>query len=159
MRETTGPPSLSALRTSGLAPAAPWVLLRSPDMTYVVGTTLALVGIIHLLPLTGVVGGDRLDALYGVPIDDPNLAILMRHRAVLFGLLGAFMVYAAFTPAVRTLALLAGFVSVISFLVLAWTVGGYNAEIGRVVTVDLVALLLLVAGAAAHGYLTSRGAL
>lgn len=31
---------------------------------------------------------------------EPNLEILMRHRAVLFGLIGAFMVFAAFKPGI-----------------------------------------------------------
>ena len=59
---------------------------------------LIVVGVIHLLPLSGVLGGAQLFSLYGVPVDDPNLEILMRHRAVLFGLLGVFLVYAAFKP-------------------------------------------------------------
>jgi len=125
-------------------------------MTYLVGATLVVVGIIHLLPLVGVVGADRLAALYGVAIPGPDLAILMRHRAVLFGLLGAFLVYAAFVPDVRSAAFVAGFVSVVSFLVLAWGEGDYNAEVGRVVMVDLVALACLVVGAAVHVYLLVR---
>jgi hypothetical protein len=118
-------------------------------MKYVVAASLLVVGVIHLLPLAGVLGADRVALLYNVSIQDPNLAILMRHRAVLFGLLGAFLVAAAFLPALQTAALIAGFVSVVSFLALAWTTGGYNAAIGRVVTADLVALACLVAGAAA----------
>ena len=42
---------------------------------------LVLVGIVHLVPLTGVVGSARLHTLYGVTLDGPDLAILMRHRA------------------------------------------------------------------------------
>jgi len=68
---------------------------------------------------------------------------------VLFGLLGAFLVYAAFRPELQAIALVAGFVSVVSFLAIAWSVGGYNAAIGRVVTADLVALLCLIIAAVA----------
>lgn len=125
-------------------------------MTYLVGATLLVVGVVHLLPLVGVAGADRLAALYGTPIGGPDLAILMRHRAVLFGLLGAFLVYAAFAPALRSFAFVAGFVSVVSFLILARAEGGYNAEVGRVVTADLVALACLVVGACAHVYLSVR---
>ena len=50
-----------------------------------------------------------MQGLYGIPIDEPNLAILMRHRAVLFGLLGVFMLIAAFRPLYQPLALIAGF--------------------------------------------------
>lgn len=125
-------------------------------MRYVVPAMLVVVAVIHLLPLSGVLGAGRLSALYGVPIDEPNLEILMRHRAVLFGLLGAFLLYAAFHPELHKLALIAGFVSVLAFLYLAWSVGGYNSQVGRVVTADLVALACLVIGAAGYGW-TSRG--
>jgi drug/metabolite transporter superfamily protein YnfA len=111
---------------------------------------LTVVGIIHLLPLTGVLGVSRLQALYGVTIDDPNLEILMRHRAVLFGILGAFLIYAAFRPGLQLAALIAGAVSVISFLVIAGMVNGYNTGIARVVTADIVAVVCLMIGAFAY---------
>jgi hypothetical protein len=115
----------------------------------IVSAMLVIVGVIHLLPLSGVLGAERLAALYGLDFAEPNLAILMRHRAVLFGLLGAFLVAAAFRPAWQPLALAAGLVSVVSFLWLAWSVGGYNALIGRVVLADWLALACLVVGAVA----------
>lgn len=127
-------------------------------MHYVVSASLLIAAVIHLLPLQGVLGTDRLVALYGaLPFDEPNLAILMRHRAVLFGLLGLFLVIAAFRPALQTLAFIAAFISVISYLWLAWSVGSYNAQLGRVVTADIVALICLAVGAAAHAWLELRG--
>ena len=126
-------------------------------MSILVGITLLVVGVIHLLPLAAALSADRLTALYGLPFDDPSLAVLMRHRAVLFGLLGALLVVAAFVPSLRTLAFVAGFVSVVSFLALARSVGAYNAEVSRVVTADWVALACLVVGAGAHAYLLSQG--
>ncbi|MEY4561145.1 MAG: putative rane protein [Pseudomonadota bacterium] len=111
---------------------------------------LVVVGIIHLLPLPGVLGASRLTALYGLDLSQPDLLILMRHRAVLFGLLGAFLIYAAFNASLHRLALIAGLVSVISFIVLAMLVGGYNAAVHRVVVADAVALALLLAGAVLH---------
>jgi hypothetical protein len=115
-------------------------------MRYVVMTSLIVAGIIHLLPLAGVLGSERLAALYGLDFSEPNLALLMRHRAVLFGLLGAFLVYAAFRPQLQVIAFVAAFVSVVSFLLLAWSGGGHNPQIGRVVTADVVALVALVIG-------------
>ena len=115
---------------------------------------LVLVGIIHLLPVSGVLGSERLTALYGVSLSDPNLLILMRHRAVLFGLLGLFMVYAAFRPSLQPLAFLAGFLSVASFMVIAWSVGGYNESIRKVVIADVVAIVAL--GIAGVLYVLSR---
>ena len=122
-------------------------------MQYVVSASLLIVAVIHLIPLQGVLGSGSLASLYGaLPFDEPNLAILMRHRAVLFGLLGLFLVFTAFRPALQTLAFIAGFVSVISYLWLALSVGSYNAFLARVAIADVVALICLAAGAAAHAY-------
>ena len=126
-------------------------------MRRLVSAMLVVVAIIHLVPLSGLLGTEQLAALYGIRIEEPNLAILMRHRAVLFGLLGVFLLYAAFRPTFQPAAFVAGFVSVLSFLYLAWSVGGYNAQIGRVFTADIVALVCLVVGAAAYAYLTRGG--
>ena len=122
-------------------------------MRHVVAAMFVIVGVIHLLPLSGVLGGERLAMLYGVSFSDPNLVILMRHRAVLFGLLGLFFFFAAFRRSMQPAAFIASFVSVLSFLFLARSVGGYNAQIGRVFAADIVALvcLLIAVAAYAHG--------
>jgi hypothetical protein len=115
-----------------------------------VPVVLVGVGAVHLLPLSGVLGGERLTALYGVPAEDANLALLLRHRAVLFGLLGAFMVAAAWRPAWRSAALVAGALSVLSFLALSLVVGDVNAALSRVVLVDAVAAAALALAALLH---------
>lgn len=119
-------------------------------MRYLISGLLIITGVIHLLPLSGVLGAEKLSSLYGGSFADPNLAILMRHRAVLFGLLGVYLVCAAFWPALQPVALGAGLVSVISFLWLAWAAGGYNAQIARIVVADLVALGRLIAAVVAY---------
>lgn len=113
-------------------------------MRYLVSAMLVIVGIIHLLPLSGILGSEKLSALYGISIQDTNLVILMRHRAVLFGLLGAFLIFTAWQPAFQTIAFIAGLISVVSFLLLAWLGGGYNTEISRVVIADIIALVCLI---------------
>ena len=125
-------------------------------MRHLVSTMLVIVAIIHLLPLSGVLGGERLAALYGLSFNDPNLAILMRHRAVLFGLLGLFLLFAAFRPQFQAIAFIAGFVSVVSFLWLAWSVGGYNTQVARVFTADIVALACLIIGFVAYLYVQQQ---
>ena len=125
-------------------------------MRYLVSAMLLIVGILHLLPVSGVLGAGHLTALYGLPFSEPNLEILMRHRAVLFGLLGCFLIFAAFKPAFRTLALIAGATSVLSFLALAASVGGYNALVARVFAADLVALSCLIVAAVGIALAASR---
>ena len=126
-------------------------------MRHLISAMLVIVGVIHLLPVSGVLSSERLSSLYGISVAEPNLAILMRHRAVLFGLLGLFMLFAAFKPSLQVAAFVAGFVSVVSFLGLALSVGGYNTEIGRVVLADVVALACLVVGLAAYAYVERAG--
>ena len=125
-------------------------------MRSLISLMLIITGIIHLLPLSGVLGVERLSVLYGMAFSDPNLVILMRHRAVLFGLLGLFFIAAAFKPAWQPLAFVAGFTSVVSFLWLAWSVGGYNAQLGRVVITDIVALGCLAIGSIGSYRLSRR---
>lgn len=107
---------------------------------------LLIAGAIHLLPLSGVIGAAALERLYGVAVDSPDLALLLRHRAVLFGLLGGFLVVAAFRSAWRLAGLLAGLASVLAFLLLAWLEPGWGEAIRRVVIADLVALVALLGG-------------
>ena len=91
-----------------------------------------------------------MSALYGIEVTEPNLEILLRHRAVLFGILGGFFVYAAFRAHVRAVALVIGLVSLVSFLLLAYAVGGYNPRVARVVIADWIALAALVAAAVVY---------
>jgi hypothetical protein len=121
-------------------------------MRYLVSALLVVVGAIHLLPLSGLAGAAQLNTLYGLDFSDPNLAVLMRHRAVLFGLVGALCLFAAFRSRLQPLALVAAAISVVSFLLLAWDTGQYNASLARVVAADLVALACLVVAAGLRAY-------
>ena len=71
---------------------------------------------------------------------------------MLFGLLGAFMLGAAFRPAWQAAALVAGLISLTSFLLLAALVGHVNPPLMRVVWIDL----LLLPGLAAAGIVLVR---
>ena len=104
-------------------------------------TLLVLVAAaINLAPVLGAVAPERMGALYGVDLSDPNLQILMRHRAALFGLVGGLLLLAAFHPPLRMVGYAVGFASMLSFLLIAWGVGGYGAEIRRVILADVVGI-------------------
>ena len=106
---------------------------------------LLLAALANLLPVLGILSTARLEGLYGVAIHDPNLAILMRHRAVLFAVVGGLLGVAAFHPPLRTFASAAGLVSMLSFVAIAGLTGDYNPQLRRVVLVDVIASLGLVA--------------
>jgi hypothetical protein len=123
---------------------------------YLISGSLIIAGLIHIIPAAGVLGPEKLTSLYGIAFSEPNLAILMRHRAVLFGLLGAFLIVAAFKPAWQITAFIAGFASVVSFIGLAWSIGGYNQHVARVFIADLVAVTCLAAGAISYAILHGK---
>ena len=125
---------------------------------YLIPATLLVAAVIHLLPVSGVVGAEQLQRLYGLPMAEPNLVLLMRHRAVLFGLLGTFLLIAAFRPALRTLAFAFGLISVVSFFLLVPEGAARTPQIARVVAADWVAFGALVLGFAVHLFERRRAA-
>ena len=105
--------------------------------------------IINLLPVIGVMGAPQLERMYGVALEGPDLAVLMRHRAILFGIVGALLATAAFVPSFRWAAFFAGMLSMVSFLVFQALEGQTNTELGRVSLVDYVGIAALaIAGVA-----------
>lgn len=113
-------------------------------MKIIIGLMLSFVGIIHLLPVSGVLGAENLTALYGVTLSDPNLIVLMRHRAIMFGLLAAILFYCAFVERLQWIGVAVGLISVTSFIYLSRTHQPINSSIERVVVADLVALACLL---------------
>ncbi len=110
----------------------------------IVTGVLLVAAIVHLLPLSGVLGAPRLAALYGVAIDAPALLVLMRHRAVLFGVLGAFMLHAAWQPALQPWTLVAGLVSTASFVAIAAGSTALSPALRTVMWIDVVLVVLLL---------------
>lgn len=120
---------------------------------HAVSGLLILVGLINLVPAVGVIAPMRLGALYGIAPETPDLLLLLRHRALLFALLGGFIVLAAFRPALQPLAFVAALVSMGGFLLLA--AGNAHGEaIARIVRADLAGLALLALAIALYGWNT-----
>jgi hypothetical protein len=116
-------------------------------MTVVAAIALVLSGAIHLLPLIGVAGPSRVAGMYDVRVDGPDLAVLLVHRAVLFGLLGAWLIAGAWVENLQPYAIGTGLVSDVAFLVVARANPGINASMLRVVRADVVSIVLLVVAA------------
>jgi hypothetical protein len=104
-----------------------------------------IVGLMNLLPVVGVSSGAMLERLYGAPVSDRNLLVLLRHRALLLGLVGAFLIAAGFCASLRTAAGVAGLVSMLSFVALAPPSAPVSEEIKKVSRADVVGSALLVA--------------
>jgi len=116
-------------------------------MSVVAALALVLSGAIHLLPVIGVAGPARVARMYDVRVDGPDLAVLLVHRAALFGLLGALLIGGAFVDDLQPYAIGAGLVSDVAFLVVARANPGINRALQRVVRADVVSVVLLVVAA------------
>jgi hypothetical protein len=85
----------------------------------VIQGALIVAGIIHFLPVMRVIGCRTTHMMYRIPFSDPNLIIVMRHRAVMLGLLGGLVLYAAFRAGMHHIAIAPGTVSLASIIGLA----------------------------------------
>jgi hypothetical protein len=116
--------------------------MRWPEA--LVSLALVAAGLIHLPPLLGLGSAARLEALYGIPVREPALELLLRHRALLFGLLAALLFAGAFRRELQAPAIIAALASMGGFLVLAAPPAELAAPLRRVALADLAATLLLL---------------
>ena len=86
---------------------------------------LLVVGLINLAPVFGVISAAKLESAYSVTLAGNDLAILMRHRALLFGILGAFIIYSAFNPHYQLAAMIMGNIpmALIGSVIAMWLAG------------------------------------
>ncbi|MEM7449961.1 MAG: phosphopantetheine adenylyltransferase [Pseudomonadota bacterium] len=103
-------------------------------------------GFINLAPIVGLRGAGTLHRLYGVSAVSGDLALLLQHRAVLFGIIGGLLLAAAVQPNLRLAAALAGLVSMLSFTALAFSIEGVGAPLLRIAWIDVAASAALVRG-------------
>lgn len=113
-------------------------------MNKIASIILAIVGIINLLPLIVFFDASKTVRLYGVPIEGESLAILMRHRGVLLGIVGIALLAAAFKPELRILAIALALISKFAFIFLTFTAANYSPEIRQVALIDVGAIVLLL---------------
>jgi hypothetical protein len=105
---------------------------------------LLVAGIINLLPLSGVLGRSWLLSLYGQEIASVDMEILLRHRAVLFGIVAVVLFASIRLVHWRGAAILVAGLSMASFIAVAALVGGYGPLLRTVVIVDILGLLALI---------------
>ena len=109
--------------------------------------TLFIAGIINAIPALITFLPSKIKSSYGIQIPDVNYELLLRHRAALFGIIGSLMIYSAITRTHYELSTLAGMISMVSFLLLFYTINGdINQALTRVMKIDAAAILLLLIG-------------
>jgi hypothetical protein len=109
--------------------------------------TLFVAGLLNLLPAILAFLPEKMSKSYGIEIPNANYELLMRHRAVLFGIVGGLMLFSAITKKYYDISTIAGLVSMISFILLYFLIdGNINAELKKVMLIDCVATVLLLVG-------------
>ena len=107
--------------------------------------TLLTAGIINAIPVLLAFLPSKITESYGISLPDANYELLLRHRALLFGIIGGLMIYSAISKKYYDLATLVGMVSMVSFVLLYLMVDGeVNAALTKVMQIDTVCLILLL---------------
>lgn len=102
--------------------------------------SFAVVGIIHLMPSAPIILPEMLSRLYGVAPTDVTLLVLLRHRAVLLGVIGLLCLWASWHAPIRPAALLAAALSIAGYLGFYAFYGNPHDSLRTIAIFDLVAL-------------------
>ena len=109
--------------------------------------TLFIAGLINLLPSLLAFLPDKISKSYGVEIPNANYELLLRHRAILFGIIGGLMIFSAILKKYYELSTIAGLVSMTSFIIFYFLIGNnINSELKKVMIIDVFATVILCIG-------------
>ena len=113
-------------------------------MKYAISLGYLIAAVINIAPSVGMLSNQWLQTLYGVDEPSGDLSLLLRHRAVLFLIVGVLLLFGAFSERLRSVTGVAGLVSMCSFIILYWLIPGTGSELQRVMYVDCVGIAALV---------------
>ncbi len=114
---------------------------------------LFIAGIINVLPSILAFLPNKISSSYGIEIPDANYELLLRHRAILFGIIGGIMIYSAITKKHYSMAVVIGLISMVSFVILLKLINGtINPELHKVMKIDLVGIAILLIGFALYKF-------
>jgi len=109
--------------------------------------TLFIAGVINLLPSVLAFLPDKISKSYGIEIPNENYELLLRHRAILFGIIGGLMIYSAVAKKHYEVSTFIGLISMVSFIVLFFLIGkDINSDLKKVMTIDIVGTVILCIG-------------
>ena len=108
-----------------------------------VAACYVVAGVVNLLPVIGVFSNTQLTSLYGVEVASDDLSLLLRHRAVLFLIVGLLLLTSVAFQSLRLVSGIAGLVSMMSFVLLAWSLPEVNSSLQRIVMIDIIVSVFL----------------
>ncbi len=108
---------------------------------------LFIAGVINFIPSFLAFLPSNINKSYGIEIPNADYELLLRHRAILFGIVGGIMIYGAITKKNYYLAFVIGCISMVSFILLSYLVSSQiNSELFKVLKIDVVGLAILIIG-------------
>jgi hypothetical protein len=108
---------------------------------------LVVIGVLTASPSLTALNPNGIASLYNVTFENDTGLLLIRHRQVMLGVLGATLVYGAFFHYLRMIVITATVVSKFAFVGLCLTTSTLTQGIQRVIYFDAVSIvLLLIAG-------------
>ncbi len=109
--------------------------------------SLLIAGVINLLPSFLAFLPNKISRSYGIEMPNKNIELLIRHRAILFGIIGGLMIYASLVKMYYDLATIVGLISMVSFILLYFKIGKeININLQRVMIIDIVGTIILCLG-------------
>lgn len=108
---------------------------------------LFIVGAINLLPSLLAFQPGKFHESYGIDLPSESYELLLRHRAVLLGIIGGIMLYSSLTKKYYPVVFSVGIISMGSYILLYLLIGkGLSPELKKVLIVDIIGLCLLFLG-------------
>ncbi len=111
-------------------------------MNIVLIALIIVVGVLNFLPLAGLFSAAVLERSYGIALPDPNTELLLRHRAILFGLVGGLVLASVIITPWRTVAMAIATVSMASFVVLVFWFDNNSPELLKIAYIDVAGVVL-----------------
>ena len=122
-------------------------------MEIVFRMALTIAGIINIIPSILAFAPSKFLSSYGIELPDATFELLLRHRAVFFGIVGGLLIFSAITKKHYELSTSIGLVSMVSFVVIYLLIGGgITDELKKVVRIDIVAMVILLVGFALYKF-------
>lgn len=119
-------------------------------MNYFIASLFLITGIVNFAPIVGVISVEQLNRGYNIALNNADVILLMRHRAILFGVVGGLILTAAFVHSLRAPATIVGLISMLAFVVLVVSQNTENTILLKIVWIDVVASITLILGYGLH---------
>ncbi len=117
---------------------------------------LLITGLVHILPFSFLFFTEQLQKSYGVDISDANLQLLLRHRAIFFGLIGVGLILSAVKKSFYGWASAIGLISMLSFVWLFYQIGGINQQLRFVMLIDVFISAALFLSAMVYHFIYAK---